>query len=48
MCLGGYFHGRDKLTYGVDVATVRVMGVLQVLCLAFTCVAFICFRVLFK
>ncbi|KAI3449422.1 hypothetical protein Pfo_006087 [Paulownia fortunei] len=26
---GGYFHGRDNLTYGIDVAKIRVMGVLQ-------------------
>lgn len=27
---GGYFHGRDNLTYGVDVAKIRWCGVLQV------------------
>ncbi|PWA37511.1 heparan-alpha-glucosaminide N-acetyltransferase [Artemisia annua] len=27
--LGGYFHGRDDLTYGVDVNQIRWMGVLQ-------------------
>ncbi|GJY63647.1 heparan-alpha-glucosaminide N-acetyltransferase-like protein [Tanacetum coccineum] len=26
---GGYFHGRDDLTYGVDVNQIRWMGVLQ-------------------
>ncbi|KAL6582301.1 hypothetical protein OROMI_006315 [Orobanche minor] len=26
---GGYFHGRDNLTYGVDVTKIRVMVVLQ-------------------
>lgn len=26
---GGYFHGRDDLTYGVDVGKIRWMGVLQ-------------------
>ncbi|GFQ02459.1 hepaRaN-alpha-glucosaminide n-acetyltransferase [Phtheirospermum japonicum] len=26
---GGYFHGRDNLTYGVDITRIRVMGVLQ-------------------
>ncbi|KAK6120156.1 hypothetical protein DH2020_046062 [Rehmannia glutinosa] len=26
---GGYFHGHDNLTYGVDVTKIRVMGVLQ-------------------
>ncbi|KAI4374356.1 hypothetical protein MLD38_012362 [Melastoma candidum] len=26
---GGYFHGRDHLTYGVDVGKIRWMGVLQ-------------------
>ncbi|KAL7112564.1 hypothetical protein ACP275_04G010000 [Erythranthe tilingii] len=26
---GGYFHGRDNLTYGIDVEKIRVMGVLQ-------------------
>lgn len=28
--LGGYFHGRKHLTYGVDVRTIRWLGVLQV------------------
>lgn len=28
--LGGYFHGRDHLTYGVDVGKIRWLGVLQV------------------
>ncbi|KAJ8899063.1 hypothetical protein K2173_010216 [Erythroxylum novogranatense] len=26
---GGYFHGRDNLTYGVDVSKMRLLGVLQ-------------------
>ncbi|KAK4406961.1 hypothetical protein Sango_0277100 [Sesamum angolense] len=26
---GGYFHGRNNLTYGIDVEKIRVMGVLQ-------------------
>ncbi|KAK6260304.1 hypothetical protein SCA6_014778 [Theobroma cacao] len=26
---GGYFHGRDNLTYGVDVVKIRWLGVLQ-------------------
>ncbi|CAI9104895.1 OLC1v1003682C2 [Oldenlandia corymbosa var. corymbosa] len=26
---GGYFHGRNNLTYGVDLDKIRVMGVLQ-------------------
>ncbi|KAA8549110.1 hypothetical protein F0562_000794 [Nyssa sinensis] len=26
---GGYFHGRDHLTYGVDVSKIRWLGVLQ-------------------
>ncbi|XP_009622588.1 uncharacterized protein [Nicotiana tomentosiformis] len=26
---GGYFHGRDNLSYGVDIARIRWMGVLQ-------------------
>ncbi|KAG8389541.1 hypothetical protein BUALT_Bualt02G0240000 [Buddleja alternifolia] len=26
---GGYFHGRDHLTYGIDVGRIRLMGVLQ-------------------
>lgn len=29
--IGGYFHGRDDLTYGVDVNQIRWMGVLQVI-----------------
>ncbi|XP_039001292.1 heparan-alpha-glucosaminide N-acetyltransferase-like isoform X2 [Hibiscus syriacus] len=30
LCLqGGYFHGRNNLTYGVDVAKIRWLGVLQ-------------------
>lgn len=33
MHLGGYFHGRRNLTYGVDLEKIRVMGVLQVFCL---------------
>lgn len=28
--LGGYFHGRNHLTYGVDVGKIRWLGVLQV------------------
>jgi len=28
--LGGYFHGRNDLTYGVDVDKIRWLGVLQV------------------
>ena len=28
--LGGYFHGRNHLTYGVDVSKIRWLGVLQV------------------
>lgn len=31
MFLGGYFHGRGDLTYGIDVEKIRLMGVLQVL-----------------
>lgn len=26
---GGYFHGRDHLSYGVDLEKIRLMGVLQ-------------------
>ncbi|XP_022640651.1 heparan-alpha-glucosaminide N-acetyltransferase isoform X2 [Vigna radiata var. radiata] len=29
---GGYFHGRGKLTYGVDLSKIRWLGVLQVHC----------------
>ncbi|XP_075478859.1 uncharacterized protein LOC142519717 [Primulina tabacum] len=32
---GGYFHGRSHLTYGVDLEKIRMMGVLQVIKLAF-------------
>ncbi|XP_075483900.1 uncharacterized protein LOC142524054 [Primulina tabacum] len=32
---GGYFHGRSHLTYGVDLEKIRMMGVLQVIQLAF-------------
>lgn len=28
---GGYFHGRNHLTYGVDVDHIRWLGVLQVM-----------------
>jgi len=28
--IGGYFHGRGKLTYGVDLSKIRWLGVLQV------------------
>lgn len=28
--IGGYFHGRGKLTYGVDLSKIRWFGVLQV------------------
>lgn len=28
--LGGYFHGRGDLSYGVDVLKLRWLGVLQV------------------
>lgn len=28
--LGGYFHGRNHLTFGVDVEKIRWLGVLQV------------------
>ncbi|KAJ6723373.1 hypothetical protein OIU74_007858 [Salix koriyanagi] len=27
--MGGYFHGRHDLTYGIDVGKIRLMGVLQ-------------------
>ncbi|XP_015572454.1 heparan-alpha-glucosaminide N-acetyltransferase isoform X4 [Ricinus communis] len=29
---GGYFHGRNHLTYGIDVLKIRWLGVLQVIC----------------
>ncbi|ONK56303.1 uncharacterized protein A4U43_C10F6390 [Asparagus officinalis] len=29
---GGYFHGVHNLTYGVDILSIRLMGVLQVKC----------------
>lgn len=35
VCLGGYFHGRNDLTYGVDVSMLRLLGVLQVALLKF-------------
>lgn len=33
--LGGYFHGRNQLTYGVDVGKIRWLGVLQVALLTY-------------
>lgn len=33
--LGGYFHGRKHLSYGVDVGKIRWLGVLQVLSWSF-------------
>ena len=30
LLLGGYFHGRNDLTYGVDIDKLRWLGVLQV------------------
>ncbi|KAL6580841.1 hypothetical protein OROMI_006764 [Orobanche minor] len=38
---GGYFHGHDNLTYGVDVTKIRVMVVLHVSCHAFRCVVIV-------
>ncbi|XP_068662091.1 uncharacterized protein [Aristolochia californica] len=32
---GGYFHGRDNLTYGVDVEHIRWLGVLQRISIAY-------------
>lgn len=37
---GGYFHGRDHLTYGVDLEKIRFMGVLQVLQLIYLLLLF--------
>lgn len=31
LLLGGYIHGRHKLTYGVDLDHIRWLGVLQVI-----------------
>lgn len=31
LLLGGYIHGRHKLTYGVDLDHIRLLGVLQVI-----------------
>ena len=42
LILGGYFHGRNNLTYGVDFDQIRWLGVLQVGILEIRNRGFIC------
>lgn len=39
---GGYFHGINNLTYGVDIEQMRLMGILQVSLLSLYCYCHSC------